>query len=93
MPSSADRWTAAVVAFDADWAPHVSPVVPAGSPPGSPAHHVARALRAALESVGVRRLGPVARVDTGMLVAFGKVLLLLPVAVLVLRLIQPAEPR
>ncbi|GAA3464722.1 hypothetical protein ACFFSW_05205 [Saccharothrix longispora] len=93
VPSSADRWTAAVVAFDADWAPHVSPVVPAGSPPGSPAHHVARALRAALESVGVRRRGLVTRVNTGMLVAFGKVLLLLPVAVLVLRLIELADPR
>ncbi|MGM1064863.1 hypothetical protein [Saccharothrix sp. Mg75] len=92
VPASADRWTAAVIAFDAGWGPHVAPVLPAGPKPGSPAHHVARALGSALESVGVRRRGLVVRVNTRMLAAMGKVLLVLPAAALVLRVLQLAAP-
>ena len=88
-----DRWTSAVITFHDDWTPEVVPVGPFPGQKNStatPVHHVVRALRAALEAVGVRKRSMSWRVGGGILANFGKVLLLVPgfvLAFLLMRLV------
>ena len=84
-------WTAAVVVFGPDWTPRVVPVAPVPgqrAPRGSAAHHVARAVQEALDSVGVRKRAMALRVNSGLLLTIGKVLLLIPLAALVVRFLR-----
>ncbi|MCP2244095.1 hypothetical protein LX86_002825 [Lentzea aerocolonigenes] len=80
------QWTSAVVVFDQDWNPRVHGVGPFPGDKnkyGAPVFYVARAIQAALQSLGTRRRALGIRTNRGMLAVFGKALLLVPVFVLV----------
>lgn len=87
------RWTCTVIVFDRDWTPQVYEVGPFPGEKnryGAPVFYVARAMQAALESIGERRRAMGLRTNSRMLATFGKVLLLVPglvLAVFLLRLI------
>lgn len=85
--SGGGEWVSSVVTFDQDWDPHSSPVVPLKNKASltMPAHDVARAMREALAAVGVRKRSLVVRINLRSLANLGKVLLIVPVAVLLLR--------
>jgi hypothetical protein len=85
--SGGGEWVSAVVTFDEDWNPHSSPVAPLKGKASltMPAHDVARAMREALAAVGVRKQSLVVRINLRSLTNLGKVLLIVPVAVLLLR--------
>ena len=89
--SSGDSWTSAVVTFDPQWTPQVYEVGPhpgVKTPPGIPAHHVARAMQAALAKVRPHKKSMVMRVNLGMLKTLGKGLLLIPALALFARFLQ-----
>ncbi|HEV7974836.1 hypothetical protein [Amycolatopsis sp.] len=68
--SSGVPWTSAVVTFDPQWTPQVYEVGPhpgVKTPPGTPAHHVARAMQAALANVRLHKKSMVMRANLGML--------------------------
>ncbi|MCX4729467.1 transferase [Streptomyces sp. NBC_01363] len=96
-------WISATIAFGPGWTPHVQPVVepapgaraPRGIKAGlmsllviSPAHRVARAMKAALVAAGVRRRVVIMRADLGMLATFGKGLLVLTALAIPYRVLQ-----
>ncbi|MCP2202203.1 hypothetical protein [Lentzea flava] len=81
-----DRWTTAVIVFDRDWTPRVQPVGPFPGERnryGAPAFYVARAMQKALREIGSRRRAMGYRINSRMLVTYGKVLLLVPALFLV----------
>lgn len=80
------QWTSAVVVFDQGWNPRVHGVGPFPGEKnkyGAPVFYVARAIQAALQSLGTRRRALGVRTNSGMLSVFGKVLLLVPAFFLV----------
>ncbi|MFI6094416.1 hypothetical protein ACIA8G_02620 [Lentzea sp. NPDC051213] len=88
---SKHMWTSEVVVFDRDWQERVQRVGPfAGEKKryGAPVFYVARAMQAALESVGTRRRAMGMRINSKMLAVFGKVLLLFPALVLIIFLLR-----
>jgi hypothetical protein len=85
------QWTSAVVVFDQDWNPRVQGVGPFPGEKnryGAPVFYVARAIQAALQSVGTRRRALGIRTNRGVLSVFGKVLLLVPLLVLVVHFLR-----
>ncbi len=85
------RWTCAVIVFDRDWTPQVHEVGPFPGEKnryGAPVFYVARAMQAALESVGTNKRAMGVRTNSRMLAAYGKVLLLLPAFFLLMSLMR-----
>jgi hypothetical protein len=82
-----DAWTAAVITFDQDWKAHVYPVAPPDKkkPFMTPAQGVAQTMQAALAAVGLRKRTMTVRVGVRALTNFGRVLLIIPAGVLLIR--------
>lgn len=83
-----DAWTSAVITFDQDWHAHTFPVPPPDTkkPLLMPAHQLARAMQTALAAVGIRKRAMTVRVGTRILPVFGRVLLIIPAAILLIRI-------
>ncbi|QKV73979.1 transferase [Amycolatopsis sp. Hca4] len=88
------KWTASVIVFDDDWTPHVQAVGPAPGETnvrGTPAFYVACALQAALARIGVRKR-LLYRIGGSALPAYGKFLLFVLAAALVLGIMRTIFP-